>query len=113
MNVLLDWKVSNFKHFNQDGNPYDAKLVFDVYGNIKTGMPGKEYFDVVPTVLESVLDKYFDMPGISKAILKEWADNRILEIGTDGRKAIKAIIKTGEGQTRVYRIKLASLGGDL
>ena len=112
INVLMDWKATNFKHINQDGNPYDPKYIFDVYGNINTDlMIGEEYLDIIPTVLETLLDKHFDKPGISKAILKEWGISGILEISKDGRKTIQSTIKKGQGQTRIYRINLKSIGG--
>lgn len=113
--IIIDWIMENKKNFCEDKEG-PAGERYDLYGNISMEFPDEnvpfDYVDIIPSKLYEILDKKLGHPGISKRIVLDWADGDKIVVGADGKKQIKATIKTGTKQTRVVRLKLSLLDED-
>ena len=106
--IIWGWITENRRNFCQNkGNTAGEK--YALYGNIsmefsEIGAP-YDYVDILHTKLKEILDKKFNRVGISKQILKTWADTDKIIPGDKGRATRKVVIKEGDGRVPVIRLR--------
>ena len=81
----------------------DTRGPYDLYGNSTS-----EYIDVFPTVLKDVLEK----AGFNyKRVMKDWEDNKILNIYTDrnNKEFTSHAVKFFDKTKKVKRINIQDI----